>query len=143
MRHSDVERIAVIEQASLSPWQVLSLTQELERPHGIQLVATDDKDTILGWCCGLCMEAEAELFKIAVSQNYRRLGIGAALLLQFEDLCRAQGCKSLFLEVRAANSGAIGLYEKLKYNKIGCRKGYYTAPQDDALILRKSLLLQT
>ncbi len=142
MSHGDVERVAAIEQASPSPWQLLPLTKELERAHGIQLVATDDKNTILGWCCGLCMEAEAELFKIAVSQNCRRLGIGTALLLRFENVCREQDCKSLFLEVRAANSGAIGLYEKLGYKKIGCRKGYYTAPQDDALILSKPLLQQ-
>ena len=78
--------------------------------------------------------------KIAVTPSQRRCGIGRALLLRFEGLCREGGCESLFLEVRAANTAAMGLYENLGYETIGCRKKYYSNPQDDALILRKSFL---
>jgi len=140
MCRGDVESVAAIEQTSPSPWQASSLVHELARPHGLQLVATDDdRENLLGWCCGSCSATEGELFKIAVAQRLRRCGIGTALLLQFEDLCRDRGCTSLFLEVRAANERAIRLYEKLGYGKISCRKNYYSAPMDDALVLRKSI----
>jgi [ribosomal protein S18]-alanine N-acetyltransferase len=144
MRRGDVEGVAAIEQASPSPWQASSLVHELARPQGLQLVAADDAEkNLLGWCCGLCATEEGELFKIAVAPHVRHGGVGTALLLRFEDLCRERGCISLFLEVRAANEQAIGLYEKLGYGKVGCRKNYYFGPEDDALILRKSILLQT
>ena len=139
MRHGDVERIAAIEQTSPSPWSTPLIAAELERSQGLQLVATGEDETIAGWCCGLAA-AEAELFKIAVSPPQRRSGLAKGLLLRFEDLCRERGCESLFLEVRAANTAATGLYKSLGYETIGCRKKYYSNPLDDALILRKSFL---
>jgi [ribosomal protein S18]-alanine N-acetyltransferase len=140
MRHGDVERIAAIEQASPSPWSAPLIAAELERLQGLQLAAVgEDDETIVGWCCGLAA-AEAELLKIAVSPSQRRCGMGRALLLRFEDLCRERGCESIFLEVRAANTAATGLYKNLGYETIGCRKKYYSNPQDDALILRKFFL---
>jgi ribosomal-protein-alanine N-acetyltransferase len=140
MHHDDVEKIAAIEQASPSPWSASLIAAELERPLGLQLVAVGDEDgSVLGWCCGIAA-AEAELLKIAVGPAQRRRGLGAALLVRFEALCREKGCDALLLEVRAANTQAISLYENLGYGSIGCRKKYYSSPQDDALILRKSFL---
>ena len=138
--NGDVERIAAIEQASPSPWSAALIAAEFERSQGLQLVAVGE-DTVLGWCCGFHAGIEAELLKIAVSPSQRRCGLGRALLLRFEDLCRDRGCEFLFLEVRAANTAATGLYKSLGYRTIGCRKKYYSNPQDDALILRKSFLL--
>jgi [ribosomal protein S18]-alanine N-acetyltransferase len=139
MYHGDVERIAAIEQTSVSPWPAPLIVAELERPQGLQLVAAGDEDgSVVGWCCGIAAP-EAELFKIAVVPSKRRTGVGTALLLQLEDLCRDKGCETLFLEVRAANTAAISLYEKLGFRGVGHRKNYYSNPQDDALILRKSL----
>ncbi len=143
MCHGDVGRVAAIERAAPSPWPDSSLVRELERPHGLQLVAAGDDDDIWGWCCGRYTLEDAELFKIAVALRHRRCGIGSALLLRFESCCRDRGCTGLFLEVRAANSRATSLYRRLGYDNIGCRKDYYTAPQDDALIFRKSLSEQT
>jgi [ribosomal protein S18]-alanine N-acetyltransferase len=144
MHHGDVSSIAAIEQTSVSPWSAQLIAGEFERPHGLQLVAVDGDDgAVLGWCCCLYMASEAELLKIAIAPSHRHHGVGTALLLRLEDGCRDRGCSSLFLEVRAANTAAIGLYEKLKYYRIGCRKRYYNTPQDDALILRKTLLAMT
>ena len=139
MRHGDVERIAAIEQTSPSSWSVPLIVAELDRPQGLQLVATGKDEAIVAWCCGLAA-AEAELFKIAVSQLQRRCGVGRALLLRFEGFCRERGCESLFLEVRSDNAAATGLYVSLGYSAVGCRTNYYSDPQDDALILRKSFL---
>jgi [ribosomal protein S18]-alanine N-acetyltransferase len=138
--HGDVERIAVLEQCSPSPWSALLITGELGRPDGLQLVAVNG-DTVLGWCCGRYAVPDAELLKIAVAPLQRRCGVGTALLLRLEDFFRERGCETLFLEVRAANTAAIGLYQKLGYMTVGCRKNYYSTPQDDALILKKSFLI--
>ena len=142
MGRNDVEAIARIEQASASPWSASSIAEELLRIKGVQLVATDEAGRVSAWCCGHCLDDEAELFKIAVSVDTREQGIGTALLVRFEELCRGRGCESCFLEVRVSNFQAIGLYEKLGYSRIGLRRDYYTAPQEDALVLQKFIGLQ-
>ena len=143
MGRGDVPEVAAMEQTSPSPWLVASLLAEFDRPHGLQLVATgDDGDGLSGWCCGQCFDGEAELFKITVAPHCRRRGIGTSLLLGFEELCREDGCVSVFLEVRAGNAAALSLYSKLGYRMVGRRKKYYIAPQDDAVILGKSPLGQ-
>ena len=137
MDHDDVEAIARIEQASPSPWSASSIAEELLKVKGVQLAVTNEAGRIIAWCCGQCLDEEAELFKIAVAQDKRKQGIGTALLIRFEYLCRGRSCDSCFLEVRASNHQAIGLYNKLGYGQIGRRKDYYTAPQEDALVLQK------
>lgn len=138
MSPDDVSKIATIEQTSFSPWSPLLIASELKRPNGLQFVAVDKED-VVGWCCGLFMGAEAELLKITVAQSRRGGGVGAQLLLYLEDGFRDKGCDFSFLEVRAANTPAIRLYERLGYIKIGCRKNYYNNPPDDAWILEKSI----
>jgi [ribosomal protein S18]-alanine N-acetyltransferase len=141
MRRGDAERIAALEQISPSPWPAPLIAGELGRPDGLQLVAVNgDGRTVLGWCCGRYTAPEAELLKIAVLPLQRRCGVGTVLLFRLEDGCRERECDALLLEVRAANTAALGLYQKFGYITIGCRKNYYSDPQDDALILRKSLL---
>ena len=39
------------------------------------------------------------------------------------------------LEVRVSNAGAIGLYERLGFERRGVRRGYYTDNREDALIM--------
>jgi [ribosomal protein S18]-alanine N-acetyltransferase len=50
--------------------------------------------------------------------------------------------ETMFLEVRPSNSGAIALYQKLGFNEIGTRKGYYPAEngREDAIMYALELL---
>jgi ribosomal protein S18 acetylase RimI-like enzyme len=50
-----------------------------------------------------------------------------------ERAARKRGCETLRLEVRADNAGAIGLYEKLGYERFGRYENYY---EDGAPALR-------
>ena len=43
----------------------------------------------------------------------------------------------LTLEVRAGNLPALALYEKHGYRRTGLRKGYYTEPREDAVLMTK------
>ena len=47
------------------------------------------------------------------------------------------GSRCLTLEVRASNTPAQALYEKLGFAQVGRRPKYYQNPREDALILRK------
>jgi len=47
---------------------------------------------------------------------------------------------AIFLEVRASNTAARRLYENLGFKEAGCRKGYYTNPNEDAVLYSKILV---
>jgi ribosomal-protein-alanine N-acetyltransferase len=50
---------------------------------------------------------------------------------------RGEGATHCYLEVRASNGAARGLYEKLGFLVDGVRKNYYTTPagREDALLM--------
>lgn len=76
---------------------------------------------------------EAELLNLGVSPGARRKGLGAALLRELRR--RAKG--EIFLEVAENNSGAIALYRRDGWVRIGARPGYY--PQGiNAIVMKKS-----
>lgn len=139
MDAGDVTAVAKLEACCLSPWTLAQIEAELARKTGIALVAGSSSGEVQGWCCGLLTGSDAELLKVAVSPQWRRQGIGEALL---QELCyqfRARNGEQIFLEVRSQNIPALHLYAKLGWVKVGRRKSYYKEPADDALIFVSSL----
>ncbi|GAA0786632.1 ribosomal-protein-alanine N-acetyltransferase [Roseibium denhamense] len=84
---------------------------------------------------------EAEVITIAVHPRQRGRGIGKQLMQS--GLFRLYGdrCKSLFLEVDAANRSAVLLYRSLGFREVGQRKGYYSSSRGNgtALVMRVDL----
>ena len=80
---------------------------------------------------------ETDMMNIAVLPEARRAGIGERLILSLIEMLKDRGSRSLTLEVRASNTPAISLYEKLGFLQVGRRPNYYRRPREDALILRK------
>lgn len=76
-----------------------------------------------GWVTTLCVLPE-----------YRRQGIGIALLAKCEELLATPVIR---LSVRASNHGAVGLYEQAGYELVDRWKKYY-AGGEDALVFEKS-----
>ena len=54
-----------------------------------------------------------------------------------------EGAKSLDLEVRSTNHGAIALYRRLGFSQFGKRKSYYDSPLEDAVLLRVEIATAT
>ncbi len=137
MDREDVASIAVIEQQSVSAWSRSQIVAELDGA-GPVLVA-EDAHGVVGWCCGRRIGEEAELLKFAVSLERRRQGVGSTLYQSFEQSLLAEGCTTLFLEVRKANLAARGFYHRQGFREVGRRAKYYRDPEEDALVLRKPL----
>ena len=73
---------------------------------------------------------------LAVSENYRRKGIGTELLTSFLKKLSMQNIKQVELEVRTNNTAAIAFYEKHGFAIIDTIKGFYQNGED-ARIMRK------
>ncbi|HLI86217.1 MAG TPA: ribosomal protein S18-alanine N-acetyltransferase [Bryobacteraceae bacterium] len=75
---------------------------------------------------------EHELLDLAVAPEFRRQGIGKALLRDW--LKRARG--DVFLEVRPSNSTARLFYKLLGFQEVGSRPDYYRNPSEPAIVLK-------
>lgn len=67
---------------------------------------------------------EEELLLFAVSPDYRRRGVGLAMLEQLALAARGRGATRLFLEMRRGNP-AESLYRRFGFSPIGERRDYY------------------
>lgn len=82
---------------------------------------------------------EWELENIVVSPALRRQGLGARLMEEFLSRAQAVGSEYVFLEVREANRAARAFYEKYGFEETRRRRGYYSNPQDDAVVYQRML----
>lgn len=139
MNESHVPQIAALEQICFSaPWSEASVRSECSNPLSDWLVAVED-ERVVGYVGSQSVPPEADVMNIAVAPEYRRQGIGSALIKALTELLHTKGIESLFLEVRASNDPAINLYQGFGFVQVGRRKKYYVNPTEDALILRKEL----
>jgi ribosomal-protein-alanine acetyltransferase len=81
----------------------------------------------------------ADVLTIAVRPAYWGQGIGSTLLGALLAAAAERGCAEVFLEVRADNPRAQGLYERRGFARIGVRRGYYQPSGTDAIVMRKDL----
>jgi ribosomal-protein-alanine N-acetyltransferase len=102
--------------------------------------ATEFAGEVAGFLVARRLSSELEILNFAVESEWRRCGIGAALLggaLQWAQTFQAT---QAILEVRASNLAALRFYERHKFEVVGRRPRYYTAPLEDALLLTAPLV---
>ena len=137
MTQAHVAQVAELEKLCFSdPWSEKSVASELNNALSLWLVAVDG-DTVAGYVGSQSVLGESDMMNVAVHPDFRRRGVGEALILELIAALKEQGNHCLSLEVRASNASAIALYKKLGFAQIGLRKNYYRNPKEDALILRK------
>ena len=137
MHQEHVSQVAQLEAICFSdPWSENSVASELRNPLSLWLVALEG-GKVAGYIGSQTVLDETDMMNVAVHPDYRRRGIGEALIETLVAQLKARNSRCLTLEVRASNAPAIALYEKLDFAQIGRRKNYYRNPKEDALILRK------
>jgi [ribosomal protein S18]-alanine N-acetyltransferase len=103
------------------------------------LTRDEANGSVTGYVIAWYVMDEGELANLAVAPDYRRRGIGTALLDAMLADALSRGVDKLYLEVRESNLAARHLYASRKFEEVGRRKQYYRSPQEDALILRRTL----
>ena len=137
MSPNHVAQVAQLERECFhDPWSESSIASELENPLSLWLVAQDEQ-RVVGYVGSQSVMGEADMMNIAVSSQYRRMGIAQELVQRLVTALRENDVYSLALEVRSSNEPAKALYSKLGFRQVGCRPNYYRNPKEDALILRK------
>lgn len=134
---TDAEKLYILEkQCFPDPWSLTSLENQLASSQTV-CVIREEAGGPAGYVIGTVVCGEAELYRIAVLERFRRRGIGEGLMAEFLSQCRTRCAEKVFLEVRSRNFSAISLYEKTGFERISLRKGYYG--DDDAVIFAKNM----
>ena len=138
MTNAHVPQVAELEKLCFgsAAWSEKSITSELTNELALWLVA-EEEDCVLGYVGSQTVFPETDMMNIAVTPERRREGIAEVLVDSLVMELKRLGSESLTLEVRASNTPAIALYEKMGFHEAGLRKNYYRNPKEDALILRK------
>jgi ribosomal-protein-alanine N-acetyltransferase len=138
----DLDAIMAIETRSFptDAWSAETMAAEVESPHGQYMV--DVKDGVIigyGGVRALQGGGDADIQTIAMDAAHRRSGRGRVLLRALLDAAAARGAREVFLEVRADNPGAEGLYLSEGFEEIGRRPRYYQPDDVDAIVMRLEL----
>ena len=137
MNEGHVKAVAELEKICFSdPWSENSVASELKNKLALWLVA-EEEGRVAGYIGSQTCGDESDVMNVAVHPDFRRRGIAETLVNALVDELKAIESRCLTLEVRASNTPAISLYEKLGFGEIGRRKNYYRNPREDALIMRK------
>lgn len=95
-------------------------------------LASDPHATAAGFYLSRGLFDEEELLLFAIAPDWRRRGLGHALLTHFTEAARQRGKKRLFLEMRRNNPAGI-LYAAHGFRPIGIRPRYYRALNGDRI----------
>jgi [ribosomal protein S18]-alanine N-acetyltransferase len=140
--HDLLEVVEIEESSGLSRWGWAAYYAELQGSNRHLMLVARIKDasrkgasSVAGYIVGRLGSEELHINNVAVRDEYRRQGIGRALLdLILEEGKRAQ-IPIAFLELRAGNSAALALYEDRGFNVTSRRNRYYSDPVEDALVM--------
>jgi ribosomal-protein-alanine N-acetyltransferase len=145
--HDLLEVVEIEEQSGLSRWGWAAYYAELQGGNrDLMLIAKPSRLAIIeagpiaGYIVARETAGELHINNVAVRAEYRRRGIGDALLGRILDEARRRKANAAFLEVRSANVAAQTLYQKHGFRAIARRADYYSEPREDAVVM--SLVLE-
>jgi ribosomal-protein-alanine N-acetyltransferase len=140
MMEMDLPDVAGIEAKSYAfPWSE-NIFRDCLRV-GYTCRTLDMAGQIIGYGVMSLGAGEAHILNLCVREEFRIVGFGRRLLEHMLERAAASGIGEAFLEVRPSNLAAIRLYQRLGFEQIGVRRGYYQAPdgREDAIVLKLKL----
>lgn len=136
---ADLDGILALESSFETPWSRDSWLAELEGADRLVLAAKRRLDgALIGAACFRMVDEVADLNRIVVSPEHRRLGLARVMIVAGLQWAISRGAARMLLEVEHTNEPAIRLYRGYGFKQIAQRRDYY-APGAHALILERAL----
>jgi ribosomal-protein-alanine N-acetyltransferase len=138
METRDLRSVLEIEELSFPhPWHESTFRGEIQhRPISFPLVIVHSTlNRVIGYIIFWVIGEDVQINNIAIHPDFRGMGVGEQILRQVIEQVKFRGAGLITLEVRPSNTAALALYKKLGFKLLGIRKGYYTIPPEDALVL--------
>ena len=126
-----------VEQGSYShPWQLGNFVDSLV--SGYHMPVWWQADELLCYLVAMRGADEVHLLNFTVASDHQRQGLAQAMMLYLREWSVSRGVHSIWLEVRASNHRAIGVYLASGFVKDGVRPGYYpvhNGQREDAVVM--------
>ena len=144
----DADRLVGLHAASFpgAAWSAADLSALLREETVFGLVARRanafGSRSVVGFVLIRSVADEAEVLTIAVAPSHRRRGVARSLMEEAMRRLYRDRVAHLFLEVDTGNEAALALYRRLRFEKVGERRGYYahgSVPGATALVMRVGL----
>ena len=137
-KSSDLDDIYELDvQTFAMPWSKEALSYDILENDNAFVIVAEYEGEFAGYADIWTVLDEADLNSIAVRVDFRRKGIGDAIMLAMIEMLSANGVATINLEVRVSNMPAIKLYKKYGFKECGVRPGYYLDNGEDALIMKR------
>ena len=144
--HDLLEVVEIEEKSGLSRWGWAAYYAELQSANrDLMLIARLTRASIIesgpiaGYIVARETGGELHINNVAVREQFRRRGIGGALLERVVEEARRRKATAAFLEVRSGNQSAQALYVKNGFRPIATRADYYSDPREDAVVMTLDL----
>lgn len=132
----NIEAVAKLEKECFSePWSAAAIAESIE--HGTVFFVAENGKDVMGYIGFNAVADECYITNIAVFLDYRKRGVGTALLNKSISYCKSNKLSFISLEVRASNNAAIHLYTKNGFIKEGERRDFYRHPKENAFIMTR------
>ena len=107
---------------------------ELEREFSrLDLLILDE--SVIGFVNYWLVSDEVHLLSLATHPDHQRCGYGLRLMQRLLAVASDRSSRCVTLEVRRSNVAAIALYERLGFEHVAVRAGYYADDHEDALVM--------
>jgi ribosomal-protein-alanine N-acetyltransferase len=127
----DLDAVHRIERVSLSPGAHSCVADQLEQAFTRAWVARDAASkTPLGFIVTWLVADELHVLDVATDPQFRRQGVGRALMNEAMEFARTHHVRLLLLEVRRHNRAAVQLYRTLGFTVSRLRSAYYDDGED-------------
>lgn len=121
-------------------WSAGDMATLLCGPHVLAMTISQ-AGQVAGFALWRYAADEAEILSIGILPECRGRGMASLLISEVFVQAETLDIREFFLEVRADNKAAIGLYHKCGFAQVGRRKDYYGdegTGKQDALVLKYS-----
>jgi ribosomal-protein-alanine N-acetyltransferase len=135
----DAEAVLAIDRACFRE-PTLNVESELKHPWSyIFLARPGDEKVARAFLLAWLVSDELHILSVATLPDFRRRGLGRALLRHVIDFANARGGRTVLLEVRPSNHAALDLYRAFGFVTARIRPRYYADNQEDAIEMTLAL----
>ena len=126
--------VAIEELCFSDPWSENAFKDSLSNPYS-HFKVWEEGGKVAGYIGFYALSGEGSITNVAVHPDFRKKGIGEALVKEIVALGKSLCLEYITLEVRVSNTPAKKLYSKCGFEEVGLRKNFYTKPKEDAIIM--------
>lgn len=140
-RPADLPEVVAMESRCFSdPWSAQALEQELT-PDRLRLpLVAEVSGRLAGYLMAWKVVDQVHILNIATDPEFRRRGVGTALLLAAVAKAVKWKMVEITLEVRESNREARAFYTGHGFTARGLRKGYYADNGEDAIVMTRRVV---